>query len=1218
MDINFIGIITQVFTRILRSFREFIPGPPWVSTLVLALIAALIIGLVMYIVNRRKKGGKAKKSGPAQPPPIPRKSLVRIWKAFVRRMPWDIRRYLGDFQPFFVMGEAGSGKSSLISACTDWEGKALQFQPSHVDSPLMQCYMGARAVVLEMPSIILTDVSSGAHRALKNLLKQMPCKKEFQVVITLNGASLEDEDPENLKKLARYMRGKISLMEIGKRPVQVRLALTHMDQVHGFVQWMDFLQKHRLSPQVSWDEKIYSPDLARVQDGYERLLPRALTSMSSRDYLAMVGFLKDFRQRMQILQEFADVLLAPDPFSKAPQIAGLTMHGSGQENATGNPFETGKEAMVYRQAWPANRKHQVAAAGIFLAASLGLVSAFGMEYRDLTRLDYYVEAAERRPPADYAELHSLFPLAQYQGIYHRVLPRFFPESEEVIVKRLTDIIRKHYLYPELYSLRTQVDNAQPLVYLLGLIYASPNNPLGPMILTRSHTWAENLDLPRQLVEDYASSNQYLPDVIAEVDIISHIRPQTLDPSEDATNWTFFLRRVEKLLQAPYMSPKMLEEVQDLAEPLLDLMQEVYSYPMLYEVVEHLQQVAVVGPEIQWVQRRDRNIRQKELLELLKLVSRSSLETPDVQDRSLHSLFDLMDSLSERAPDERPVLNIFMDRRNFRISMQEWVDLEMRSKKTLMMRQFAQERQQSRGLIFFEETDDFPHIHLNPAGEGTLFFAGRARVDGLFSAKAFEKRVRPGVISLDEKLEETGVSQEEQDRFAEFVERQLESYAERYVESYVNYYHQFHIRAHSEGTLRFVLNEIPTRHSPFLRFLLTLHENTSLDTSGSPLFRSFANQLEKFGFVRNLMHEEDGVIPEWRNYTAFINQMREELDGRAPWMSQDDGAETFKERLSPLGRISFTALQDDPDAYVNLVRKWLSGLGVDPEWRGPFLEPFLLAFNLGRSDIENTMAKVWQDIRGEHISHLQRRFPLDPTAEARIDPAALEDVIHPEDGDFWEDFEEFLGPFFRESRDGWVQRDASRDRINLPRGMLTTVNELHRIAGNLWDREGEPRPLVFNVLPTRLPAARDRANVPVVAYLRSGESSVFAFNQQPDWQEVRVKWWKSDAAVAGMGFQSPSTNRRVHRELRLDEQHWGLFSLLKKARPLHEDTFAWSLESPWGGSITVEFTFEADPWEAVSLQERRPRDFTPVTPEAADERSVLSVGIDTGTILEDRP
>lgn len=1167
------------------------PWPTWALILVVLVLVLLAVSLVWLVQRRRKAArGIPQADAATAAPGVAKGALVQLWEEFVGRLPWEVRRYLGELQPFVVLGEAGSGKSRLISVCTDWQAQADQLHPSHVTSPLIQFYLSSRALVLEMASALLVDTRMEAHRALEQLGRRLPRTRVPHVVLAVNGATLANRDPESLHRLAGHMRGKINLLaKTAGRPLQVSLALTHMDQVSGYRQWSAFLEREGLPFQATWDDHEPHPSVETALERYEVLLSKALISVATPDFMAMVAFLKESGTWLSVADRFVRILQANDAFSPPPRVVRLTLHGLGETPPLAQPFQaTALAAVAHR--WSPVRRHQLTAASILGLGGLVLGSLFVHQHTTLKKLDARMDAMELVRPASYDDLHALFPKTNSQGLHFSPVPVFFPAAEKILVSRLTEAIRRHYLYPELERLRSLADANEPVIYLLGLLYATPRNGLSTMILAQPQDWADPLHLPPRLVVDYATHNIDRPEIAMDAGALRLGPTSFWEPIQDQVGWGFLLRRLEAVSGEPFLTPEMLKELQATAAPLLRMVQRIFSYPHLTAIVEHLKQIAPFGGDIQWLQRREALARQQQLVDLIKAVATATLEHTKVSNLSLTSFLKLVGSMSPVAGTGQAPLTLTVGDRNFTVSLKDWRNLVIRSQMTLMMREFIAANQQNRGFIFFDGPNEFPDIWLNGSNDGTLFFTGQARIDGRFTREAFIKRVRPAVEEMEDRLKGLPVFPEEGERFRQAVRRHLEWYADRYAESYRQYWGQFRVNADSETTLRFVLNRIFDLSSPLFDFLLTVHANTMLDTSGPSLLRPLGQRLEMFKFVHTLMQQKDGMCPEWEKYKALIGQMKDDLDSEPkvkPAGGKDEDTAAFKVFLSPLGRISYAMQVEESGSYLNLCRQWLKSAGIGPEWQGPFLDPFRWAYVLGKSEIESSIAFVWADLNREYVEPMRGRFPFYPGGQEEIAPQELERLLGPQ-GNFWQSFRLYLAPVCKETNGVWVERIAPQGVIALPRGMLAAANSLTRITRTLWDEKGAAKPLVYSLQPPPLPAGQDPAQVPVLCYLRLGANSVMAFNQQPAWQELKVDWWKAEPAAVGMAFESPESHEKMHRELPVERGYWSFYRLLAKGQGIDPSTLAWSLDGPKGGTpLSLVYRFSTDPWALFRLPDPGP-------------------------------
>jgi hypothetical protein len=861
----------------------------------------------------------------------------------------------------------------------------------------------------------------------------------------------------------------------------------------------------------------------------------------------------------------------------------LTFHGTGEDTEKGGPFKSSlsSETAMGR---PRIYRHQLAAGGLLAAGFLGFLTLFALQYQELERVDEKLDTMELIKPVNYREMHLLFPTSHRGNLFYKLLPDFFTEHERIRTERLTALIRQHYLYPAFNRRRLLTDYQEQMVYLLGLLYATPESGLKAMVLAKPEEWERVLDFPRQMVLDYARYNRAVPDIDMELNLARISSPGSWEPSENSLMLHFLLRRVEAVSEDPFLTHDVLAELQGVALPVLDLVRKVFAFPLLSDIVENLKSVTHLGPDIAWMQRRDALLRHEQLLELLRSIVNETLSVPDTRGLALDGFMAMPPSIPRRPVAYPEPLTLILGDRTFKVNVQVWHDLILRSQVTFMMRNFMAEHEQSQGLVFFQGAGEFPDIWLNASNDGTHYFAGQARIDGRFTRPAFEKRVRPAVEALDSQLATLPVDAAEKTRFVDFVHRQVIFYSDRYVEQYRNYYDQYHLRVDNPAGLRFVLQQLPSLSSPFLEFLSTLKTHTRLDVGNSPMLRPVARRMDVFSFMDRVMREQDGRYPEWETYKGLIAQVQDGLS--ETFFSIPDPAgkgegSALRQGLSPLGRMGLDILTGSPDSRLAMARQWLGSVGVPPDWQKPFLEPFQVLGQLGKTEIEGRLVTVWSDLSAKHLQPLRKSFPFDPGASEVLSMENLEKALHPE-GAFWKDFTAYMGGvcLYREGR--W--QGALRD-LRLPHGMLATVGEAQRIRSLLWNDKGGAEPLRLRVRPAILPSVQGGAALPVNTYLRTGQAAVFGFNQQPAWQPLSVEWWRESVSAAGMTFEIRVSGSRAYRELMTAPGLWSFYHLLLKGRRQEGGSLSWMLESPWGGAdYDVVFAFEKDPWTLLRFND----------------------------------
>jgi len=1170
----------------------------------LAAVGLLVVLAILLFVALRRRGylapGRAgiRKHLPAglteHQKQIPRSSLRNVWKAFLKQVPHQFRRAIGSYRPFIVLGESGSGKSTLIDNNTDWRGQANRFYPSYAVDPLLQIYVGSGAVVMELPASLLNDTSRYARNALLKLWKPLFKRREASVVVVLNAAALLHELPEDLRRSAQTVRGKINILSaVQNKPARVCIALSHMDQVEGYAQFADFLRKrkiplHLCPPANAVDAK----DIAACLEPYEAYLPQVLTSVSSDDYLRVVSFFKGFPEILSVLWSFAKVLQSSDPLSPIPQIHQLCLNARDGADAPGsNPFAYDLPAEQTARAVP-NAPHRLAAAVILALGMLYLGAIYYGERSTLSKADEILHQIEAYPLRQYNEYsHRLFTelsVDMKESLGLALPPRFFDQAEGLVREHFVQSIRKFFLIPVFMSLGTGEDALERGIYLLGLIYATKNNDLGKLILANADQWQQALDLPAFLVTDYVKNNEGVEGLDLDVSALSKIKPKGIGPMEDALSWLVFLKKVKKVCDEPSISREYLHAIQKEADFFLRIVERTARYKLTNELVALLQRFMLAGSQITWIQKRDVQLAQESLREFLLKIKEQDIVYPSVDGLGLSQFIENIKVMTRPMTGEDKQYRITMEGETFELSSASWSKLIMRSRITLFLREFVARNKRTDGMLFFAASGGigFPDLVMNTSNDGLLFFVGKGSVDGKLTRSAFEQQVKPVLNEMPDIMHGLPVVDEEKTRFSNFILKQAEAYADRYVSAYRSYYSQFRLSADSLGGLRYLLKQIQLPTSPFQDFLTSIKDNTVLDMGESPFLRQFAKKLGTFEFIRRLMAEKDGAFPELDKYKAIVQQMDEEIESNNTFSVQNkaDDANELKRILSPIGRISLAIQRGESDSYTSLVRLWLKSVGMDAEWQQVFLDPVTIAFFLGRSDVETSVDKIWSDLSNSYLQPLYSKFPFSAKAEHEISPPEIEKTLHPQ-GAFWKTFKDYIGPICQEVSGVWTERISAQGAFRIPDGMLDSVNELSVLASSLWSDKGVQQPIVLRIRPSGLPPRTEYAPIAILSYLRCDKASVFAFNQQPTWQKLEIEWWKAQTSAVGVELQTSHDSGKSYREVSIPESFWSFYHLLQRSESPEKNIFAWRIVGPppQQQQIRIDFTMKSDPWAVFRLK-----------------------------------
>ena len=1183
---SIMSFLKQVYGYVSGFFTWIMKSTYLIEIMVVLIVLFLIALLIYYIRKRRKAEGEQKEITPAvkqkkQPKGLRPSSLAKIWKGFLKKIPWAVRPSVTVYEHFIVFGEDGAGKSALIDNYTDWQGYARQFYPSYTMDPLLQIYLGSKVLVQEIPFLLLDDISFNARHALLKLWKPLFKRKDPTVVIVLNGGTLQTDDPEyleQLKQMAQKIRGKINLLSrICKKPIKIRLVLTHMDQFEGFLEFSQFLTRNDISSKLEFSTQADLSDVSRCLEQYEEHLPRALTSLPADEYLKTITFLRQAPKSLQRLAVFNKFLTNPDPLSLDPEVTSLylTSYTDGNTPAL-NPFAPSLTAEELQEFDPLF-KHRVAAVAIGMAGLVYLGAAYFYE-RSLVNERYQaIAAVKTSPPVRYDQkMHELFPAVYLQQhSIMKFLPDFFPQVNREMTRLCIDNIRKFYLFPALerssmqamaveyaasdrlisggldqqYGRKT-ADSQDKILCLLALIYANRNNELGEIIHNNMKAWKDILKIPDALIVDYIQNNESSWPVTLDTNKITYRPSKSI--ADDPREWMVYFSEVDKISRQPIITKAEFEALQKKADHFLGIIEQLDFNYLSIRIDELLKKESVQTVHLDLMANRDSQIRQQGIKNFLLFIKKSSMNYPEVTNEL--RLADLYENLKVMLLNPKGIegeidlpFQFVLSGQEYKFYVQQWKELLSRSRTTLFLRDFISYNKRQDGRLFFSAEKEFEDLVMNASNHGQFLFIGHARVDGRFTKEAVEKRVRPILTELPAFVDKLAIPLRDKSSFSNFLLKEVDAYGRSYAQYYRKFYMEFDIKADSPGALRFVLSQMVLPSSPFMEVLLTMRENTQIDAGKNEYLQSLTLKLSEFEFLKRLMGEQKGSYPELDKYRALLGQMQMDMQEQQAFARNKDKEETFtalKSQLTPLGKIGFAIFNGDKDSYLNLVKLWLDSVGIPHQWQDIFLAPVWQAYFLGMTEIQTTIGKIWGDLRQADIYPLYGKFPFEAISGEDVTIEALRNATHPS-GHFWQTFQRTLTPFCFEEDGRWRRRAGLYDVPKLPDHMLQTVNAVASLSNILWDKEGRERPLEFMIRPGQLPQALPQEPIATLSYLQAGESSVFGFNQKPSWQKFKINWQTPGYASVGVELTTRDKSPKIKKTIDIPASYWSFFHLLQE-------------------------------------------------------------------------
>ncbi len=1227
-----IGIIDKIFNvaQILEFLRNNIVA---VLITISALIAIATPAVYFFLKWKRKARERIAARG------MPKKALVRVWRAFLKQIPREFRRSILRYQPFVVLGESGTGKTLVISRYTDWAGQAAQFYPSYAADPQLQIYLGSRALVQEVPATLLRDTSPRARAALLRLWSKTFKKREPIVVITLSAGGLRSMAPDALRMHAQTLRGKINIISrIRGAPVRTRIVLTHMDQVEGFLAFSSFLEKQGIPLQVDLSAARDEEAIQKCLVPYEKYLPLALTTLPVKAYMKALTFLTKAPQTFSYLSIVLNTLREPDPLSFEPDVRELflTSDTSGSPSALANPFASDwAEEPGPLEIEKARRRHRVGAAAV---AALGTVYLLAGYVRERGRWEDARAAIERfdqaREPALAREAHDR--IARLAGTEREdwldaVLPRFFSRAQIGLGRRFADAIRRNYLVPMLDAAMTSPDAHERTLFLLATLYASRDSELGRLVgeFDRRGELSDLVGLPTYLIDYYVRHSAEAYGESVRLRTLPYQRRGA--PAYDPQPWVAFLVELTEALERPYLTPAHLDKLRAGAERLFALVTRIRRHQfaqLMFRALEQVPQVDVKSAFETYL--ADLEVpfqiqaQSEALRDVLDMVRRTKLDVPAMSESTLATLIYELKGLGDPAAAGEGGARlhaIALGGRGFTIEERRWEDLVRRSRTRLLVQGFIHEhevaseragssllmadlaRQVARPIDAVasdleREGTLYPAIRMKPAGRSEFLFAGRGAIRGPYTRAAYEREIKPVVEQFGQMIDSLALDPDVRQELSAFVLREVEKYASDYAAEVRRYYESWDVRANSLGGLLLALDQMKLPKSPITDFLQTIAEQTSISESDSPYLQPMAERLRPFQYVNRLLVARKDAPPEIDWYRQILGRISADLQGqlaseltpeRAGGAGAGAGAGAsapteFEQGLTQLGRLSFKILHDHRDSYLRLVREWLQKNGIDgEEWRRPFVLPVLRMHELGLGDLEEAVRERWRARVTPRAALVLGRFPFNGAAEKEATPLEVEEAFHPK-GAFWTAFRALIAPLCVEDRDGFRPMPGTDVGFAWPAGMFPAVNHLARLSAALWDRDGNPKPIQFSIQPQPLPVAESETRAVVLSYLGAGSAGVFGFNQRPAWTPLAWEWWKSPPAHVGIQLASPEDDReKAERSIVVSESLWAFLRLLQKGQVLERNTWTWTLSDPeLRAPVKVKFAFRENPWELFSV------------------------------------
>ncbi|MBS0647898.1 MAG: hypothetical protein JSS10_01580 [Verrucomicrobia bacterium] len=1126
-------------------------------------------------------------------------NFYRVWKRFIHQIPREFRSIIKEHQHFIVLGEEKSGKTELIQGIVEQSQNIYPFEVEYTQDLNMQFYLGPKQLIQEMAEPMVKDRTIKARKSLIHLWKRLYGKKPPIIVIAYNFLSEISRDSRDVSKSARMFAGKLSLLsEIVKEPLKIRIALTHLDKISGYLEFASFIKQHNLVFEIPIHSNFESLALEKALNSFrDRFLSLMLTTMPSEEFLKILKFFDELPKCFLEVEEFLRAL--------------ITGNISGQFELEKLTFTTKMEPYTAFPSfdWDASEpssiffrhpmlKHQLASAAALTVCSGLILNNFFTDRFHLSLTQQGIDSLYRLksdafynkiiPQIEHLNTHK------YQHGYLSLLPRFYKQQIRESHQKLAKMIRHQILEPNLEKMMLKDQSELKALYMLGLIHAAPPNATAPQdlstpqcrlgyhILESLKNWAAALNLDEKLIRIYIFNNENSSSNTIEIENLSKINP--IVPLTSPAPWISFLSRFQDIVNQPVYTGYNFENLRTEASHLLAEYRRLKNDQDAIAVCQMLEEVPAkmlsdFGRNMQiakWL------TKEKKIEEFLVFVCQTCPDIPDITDYNISQFFAKINEIASLndLPDRE--FKFILGDETFQFHTKKWVHLSVAHIIELSVRDYMTANKDTQGNIFFKNTADLPDLTFQTYGIEFPYFAEPVVVAGRYTRKAFEQNVRHTTESLLKLLESLPMNMEDKARFTTFVQEEAYSYAKQYQKEYERLYAACDIHTTSLEDVKEILDKIKEKSSAFQYFLNTINFNTEV-FSNPPECLSGLTEINQFHFLRSLMSQAKNKSSPFEKYKELICQIIAELK-----MGTDTknylAAARLEDVLSPTAKITLSILRNDEDSFLQQVINDLNQIGVPPRYHPLFTAPIMQIYQLGIKDLKKSIDKLWSDALAPEIRYVLGKRPFNPDSTVVSTYEEVRKITNPT-SEFFGIIRQIVTPVSTLIEGTWTPKKSSQ--LQLDPSLYYAVNRLTKISHMLWDKEGNPQPIPINVQTLPFESTGKAGSTPVLSYLVTGDETFHNFNQNPSWHLIKIEWWKENSSTVVVELANKSDNRS-YRDEKVLNSSWSFFELLKKADAKAENVWQWKLGSQLGEKtastpLNIGLKFETNPWNLFQAE-----------------------------------
>ncbi|RNC77404.1 hypothetical protein DA717_10460 [Piscirickettsiaceae bacterium NZ-RLO2] len=754
----------------------------------------------------------------------------------------------------------------------------------------------------------------------------------------------------------------------------------------------------------------------------------------------------------------------------------------------------------------------------------------------------------------------------------------FPSSlaENKVQQEIANDLYHRFILPVL----ANTNNNNVLFYSIFIAEAQYGSVLSKNIKNNLNLWSNITGIPTNIIHAYITFNKQ-----SRIHSLNIIQPHNdlLESSmpDNALRYNYFKQMLNYFTSTPDPDLSQLQHFQqEISQPLLKAQTDCHLLSQVWpnmrsDFSKNIQNFIKSYMSTESNICNQTTSPSQKLMTLAKAISQTDLTklTPTA------SLNNLVLHLTEQVSKYQN--HSFINN----IALQQWSTIVRNARISQAISQFINDNSHlNTDQVLFGRQNAFTPIELNELNAGRFIITGQYQIPGNYTALAFKTTLQPTLNQYQQLINQLNAAGVSTIALQEFITSILNNYAKNYLNYYSNLLKSFNYKINSISDLKLLLMELTSINSPLRHLIKVVDINTNLASKDKQL--SFMLPvISHFNSLHSLLNNQGLNNSNYETYTMILNGIYQSILQNTQISTANHNNNTninaasssLSKQLSTVGHMALDIYTKDTNSYLEITKNWLKNVGIPNDLTPLFKKPILALYNLGIQQVQTQIISVWNQQITPILYTLTSKFPFSMDSKSPVEIAELTTKIGP-NGQFWNLFKQNFKPFLIANGNQWQTRDIDYGSIIIPTNILYTINAVTHLRHALWNQQGEPQAIHYQVLAKQLPTAIINGQNIILSYLTLGNDDVYGINSKPIWKTLDYNWWAPQPASVGL-----ETADHKYHSYDVFDANWGLFNILNKGDSQNGHTWNWSL--PIGPSVVdIHFKFKTNPWDLFHINQ----------------------------------